>query len=40
MVAACGWEPDVSSDLSELEPVTLAEVIELRQFDRRRQFLR
>jgi acyl CoA:acetate/3-ketoacid CoA transferase alpha subunit/acyl CoA:acetate/3-ketoacid CoA transferase beta subunit len=40
MVAACGWKPDVSSDVSELEPVTLAEVIELRQFDRRRQFLR
>ena len=40
MVGACGWEPDVSPEVGELDPVTMAEVRELRQFDRRRQFLR
>jgi hypothetical protein len=40
MVASCGWEPDVASDVSELDPVTVTEVLGLRQFDRRRQFLR
>jgi acyl CoA:acetate/3-ketoacid CoA transferase alpha subunit/acyl CoA:acetate/3-ketoacid CoA transferase beta subunit len=39
MVASCGWEPDVSPEVTELEPVTMSEVRELRQFDRRRQFL-
>jgi acyl CoA:acetate/3-ketoacid CoA transferase alpha subunit/acyl CoA:acetate/3-ketoacid CoA transferase beta subunit len=40
MVAACGWEAEVAADVSELAPVTMSEVMELRQFDRRRQFLR
>ncbi len=39
MVASCGWVPDVARDVGELSPVTLAEVAELRNFDRRRQFL-
>jgi hypothetical protein len=39
MVATCGWTPDVAHDVAELDPVTLSEVRELRQFDRRRQFL-
>ncbi len=39
MVAACGWEPEVSRDLHELPPVTMDEARNLRQFDRRRQFL-
>jgi acyl CoA:acetate/3-ketoacid CoA transferase alpha subunit/acyl CoA:acetate/3-ketoacid CoA transferase beta subunit len=40
MVASCGWEAEVAPDVSELAPVTMTEVRELRQFDRRRQFLR
>jgi len=40
MVAACGWDPEVAGDVSELDPVTMPEVLELREFDRRRQFLR
>jgi acyl CoA:acetate/3-ketoacid CoA transferase alpha subunit/acyl CoA:acetate/3-ketoacid CoA transferase beta subunit len=39
MVASCGWDPEVSGDVGELAPVTLAEVQELREFDRQRQFL-
>jgi acyl CoA:acetate/3-ketoacid CoA transferase alpha subunit/acyl CoA:acetate/3-ketoacid CoA transferase beta subunit len=39
MVATCGWAPDVVHDVAELDPVTMSEVRELRQFDRRRQFL-
>ncbi len=39
MVASCGWEPEVAGDVRELEPVTRSEVLELREFDRRRQFL-
>ena len=39
MVATCGWTPDVARDVVELDPVTMSEVRELRQFDRRRQFL-
>jgi acyl CoA:acetate/3-ketoacid CoA transferase beta subunit len=39
MVGACGWTPDVAPDVTELDPVTIAEVRELRDFDRRRQFL-
>ena len=39
MVASCGWEAEVAPDVSELAPVTMTEVMELRQFDRRRQFL-
>ncbi len=39
MVASCGWEPDVAPDVAELEPVSPSEVRELRNFDRRRQFL-
>ncbi len=39
LVASCGWVPDVARDVFELDAVTLAEVLELRQFDRRRQFL-
>jgi acyl CoA:acetate/3-ketoacid CoA transferase alpha subunit/acyl CoA:acetate/3-ketoacid CoA transferase beta subunit len=39
MVASCGWDPEVVSDVSELDPVTHSEVQDLRQFDRRRQFL-
>jgi hypothetical protein len=39
MVASCGWEPEVASGVSELDPVTGSEVGELRGFDRRRQFL-
>ncbi len=40
MVASCGWEPEVARDVVELDPVTLVEARELREFDRRRQFLR
>jgi acyl CoA:acetate/3-ketoacid CoA transferase alpha subunit/acyl CoA:acetate/3-ketoacid CoA transferase beta subunit len=40
MAAACGWEPEVANDVSELAPVTPDEVLELRNYDRRRQFLR
>ena len=40
MVGSCGWAPDVARDVSELSPVTMDEVLELRDFDRRRQFLR
>ena len=40
MVASCGWVPDVARDVGELSPVTMTEVLELRNFDRRRQFLR
>lgn len=40
MVASCGWEPEVAADVAELDPVTLPEVLRLREFDRRRQFLR
>jgi hypothetical protein len=40
MVASCGWEPDVAREVVELDPVTPAEARELREFDRRRQFLR
>ncbi len=39
MVASCGWEPEVAADVSELGPVTSAEVGDLRNFDRTRQFL-
>jgi len=39
MVASCGWDPEVATDVVELDPVTGSEVLELRQFDRRRQFL-
>lgn len=39
MVASCGWEPEVSGRLDELDPVTMGEARDLRQFDRRRQFL-
>ncbi|MGD0393212.1 MAG: CoA-transferase [Acidimicrobiales bacterium] len=39
MVASCGWAPEVARDVEELSPVTMAEVLELRDFDRRRQFL-
>ncbi len=40
MVASCDWDPEVAADVSELSPVTMDEVLELREFDRRRQFLR
>ena len=40
MAASCGWEPEVARQVVELDPVTPAEARELRQFDRRRQFLR
>jgi acyl CoA:acetate/3-ketoacid CoA transferase alpha subunit/acyl CoA:acetate/3-ketoacid CoA transferase beta subunit len=40
MVGSCGWEAEVAADVHELAPVTLAEARDLRQFDRRRQFLR
>lgn len=40
MVASCGWEPEVEREVAELDPVTPAEARELREFDRRRQFLR
>jgi hypothetical protein len=39
MVASCGWDPEVAADVHELDPVTPAEVLALRGFDRRRQFL-
>ncbi len=39
MVDSCGWVPDVVRDVSELGPVTMAEVYALREYDRRRQFL-
>ncbi len=40
MVGSCGWDPDVARGVAELSPVTMSEVLELREFDRRRQFLR
>ena len=40
MVAACGWEPEVAATVEELDPVTEAEVLALREFDRERLFLR
>ncbi len=40
MVASCGWEPEVARKVVELDPVSPAEARELREFDRRRQFLR
>jgi acyl CoA:acetate/3-ketoacid CoA transferase alpha subunit/acyl CoA:acetate/3-ketoacid CoA transferase beta subunit len=40
MVASCDWDPEIAADVSELSPVTMDEVLELREFDRRRQFLR
>ena len=39
MVGSCGWEAEVVADVAELDPVTPVEVRELRNFDRRRQFL-
>jgi acyl CoA:acetate/3-ketoacid CoA transferase beta subunit len=39
LVASCGWEPEVVAEVSELDPVTRSEVQQLREFDRRRQFL-
>ena len=39
MVGSCGWEPEVAADVHELDPVTTKEVLELREFDRSRQFL-
>jgi hypothetical protein len=39
MVASCGWEPEVAIGVEDLEPVAMGEVLALRQFDRRRQFL-
>jgi acyl CoA:acetate/3-ketoacid CoA transferase beta subunit len=40
MVASCGWEAEVAREVAELDPVTPAEARDLREFDRRRQFLR
>lgn len=40
LVGACGWVPDVVPDVEELEPVTMAEVTALRDYDRERLFLR
>jgi acyl CoA:acetate/3-ketoacid CoA transferase alpha subunit/acyl CoA:acetate/3-ketoacid CoA transferase beta subunit len=39
MAGSCGWEPEIAAEVAELDPVTPAEVRELRNFDRRRQFL-
>ena len=39
MVGSCGWDPEVTAGVTELAPVTMSEALELREFDRRRQFL-
>jgi len=39
LVGACGWAPPVVPHIEELAPVTPAEVLALRDFDRQRLFL-
>ena len=39
LVGSCGWDVEVAADVAELDPVTRTEVLELRGFDRQRQFL-
>lgn len=39
MAGSCGWDVPVCRSVEELEPVSPAEVMALRQFDRRRIFL-
>lgn len=39
LVGSCGWDPPVSRSVEELDPVSLAEIVALRGYDRRRQFL-
>ena len=39
MAGSCGWDAEVAPEVAELDPVTPGEVRELRNFDRRRQFL-
>ncbi len=39
MVDACGWDVDVASSVSELDPVTTDEVLALRRYDPERLFL-
>lgn len=40
LVASCGWEPAVARTVHELDPVDPGEVRALREFDRKRLFLR
>jgi len=40
LVASCGWQPDVAREVEELAPVEMGEVMALREYDRRRLFLR
>jgi hypothetical protein len=39
MVGACGWDVDVATSVSELDPVTTDEVLALRRYDPERLFL-
>ncbi len=39
LVGSCGWDVEVASGVAELDPVAGSEVLELREFDRSRQFL-
>ena len=39
MVGSCGWDAEVAADVSRARPGHTGEVRELRNFDRRRQFL-
>ena len=40
LVGACGWTPDVAVSVEELSPVTEADALALREYDRERLFLR
>jgi hypothetical protein len=39
LVDACGYSPDIASDVEELAPPAPSEVRALRDFDRQRLFL-
>lgn len=40
LVTSCGWQPEVARVVEELAPVEMGEVMALREYDRRRLFLR
>lgn len=40
LAGSCGWDPEVVRQVEELAPVTQAEVLALRDFDRERLFLK
>jgi acyl CoA:acetate/3-ketoacid CoA transferase beta subunit len=39
LVGSCGWAPDVARQVEELVPVSMDEVLALREYDRQRLFL-